>query len=106
MQAPPGASRRLQTFKDGQRSDRYAIERFDYNRPAYANGYGNGGGDFGYGGYNFPPPIPVVDPNRDNYGGGNGNGFYSVPQGAVGDSAAGFGGAAAAGAGGPPEGNP
>ena len=104
-----GASRRLQTFKDGQRSDRYAIERFDYNRPAYANGYGNGygngGGDFGYGGYNTPPPIPV-DRNRDDYGGGNGNGFYSVPQGAVGDSAAGFGGAAAAGAGGPPEGNP
>ncbi len=28
-----GASRRLQTFKDGLRSDRYAIERFDYNRP-------------------------------------------------------------------------
>lgn len=120
-----GASRRLQTFKDGLRSDRYAIERFDYNRPAYANGYGYGGGDYGYGGYgdyNRPaPPIPM-DRNRDDYGGGGyGNGFYSVPQGAVGDSAAGFGGAAAAGAGagagpgfggagpgagGPPEGNP
>ncbi len=59
-----GASRRLQTFKDGLRSDRYAIERFDYNRPAFAAGYGYGYGyggayDLGFGangGYHEPPP--------------------------------------------------
>lgn len=123
-----GASRRLQTFKDGLRSDRYAIERFDYNRPAYASGYGYGygGGYGGFSGNNEPPPLPIpLDRNGDNggyggYGGGYGNGFYSVPQGAVGDSSAGFGGAAAAGGGGgqgfggvgngagagPPEGTP
>jgi pilus assembly protein CpaB len=57
-----GASRRLQTFKDGLRSDRYAIERLDYNRAAaYANNYGYGYGDYGYGafgGYNPAPPLP------------------------------------------------
>ena len=120
-----GASRRLQTFKDGLRSDRYAIERFDYNRAGLANGYGGYGGDYGggYGGNNEPPPPPM-DRRRDDYGGGYGGGgygggyggggygggFYSVPQGAVGDSAAGFGGAAAAGGAAPgagaPEGNP
>jgi len=135
-----GASRRLQTFKDGLRSDRYAIERFDYNRPMYANGYGYGGygGDVyggGMNGNNEPPPPPI-DRRRDDYGGGGGygggnggggynggfsNGFYSVPQGSAGDSAAGFGGTGtAAGAGngpgfggagngagaGNPEGNP
>ena len=108
-----GASRRLQTFKDGLRSDRYAIERFDYNRPAYANGYGYGNDYYGgYNGNNDPPPPPM-DRRRDDYGygggygGGNGgygngygNGLYSVPQGAVGDSTAGFGGVGAAGGGG------
>lgn len=105
-----GASRRIQTFKDGLRSDRYAIERFDYNRPLYANGYGYGN-DYlgGYNGNSDPPPPPM-DRRRDDYGygggygggnggygGGYGNGFYSVPQGAVGDSAAAFGGAGTAG---------
>lgn len=131
-----GASRRLQTFKDGLRSDRYAIERFDYNRQAYAYGYGYGYGNDYYGGYggNNDPPPPPMDRRRDDYGygggyggyggygGGYGNGFYSVPQGSVGDSAAGFGGVGVAGGGGgdganagaggngagggPPEGNP
>jgi len=109
-----GASRRLQTFKDGLRSDRYAIERFDYNRQAYAYGYGYGYGNDYYGGYggNNDPPPPPMDRRRDDYGygggyggyggygGGYGNGFYSVPQGSVGDSAAGFGGVGAAGGGG------
>lgn len=107
-----GASRRLQTFKDGLRSDRYAIERFDYNRPAFAAGYGYGyGGAYdygfgGYGGYHEPPPPPM-DRRRDDYGGGfgggygggYGNGFYSVPAQSSSDAIGGAAGAAQGGAG-------
>ncbi len=38
-----GNGRRLHTFKDGLRADRYGIERFDYNRN---RGFGGGYGDF------------------------------------------------------------
>ena len=113
-----GASRRLQTFKDGLRSDRYAIERFDYNRSAYANNNGYGGGDYGYGGYRQAPQMPMAPQNStngDDYG-GYGGGFYSVPQGAAGGAPTGAagGGSGAAGTGGggtapgnnPPDGNP
>jgi hypothetical protein len=110
-----GASRRLQTFKDGLRSDRYAIERFDYNRPAFAAGYGAGYGyggayDLGFGangGYHEPPPPPM-DRRRDDYGGGGfgggygggyGNGFYSVPAQSASDAIGGAAGAAQGGAG-------
>lgn len=101
-----GASRRIQTFKDGLRSDRYAIERFDYNRPyanGYGYGYGNGYGGDAYGGWgnnNPPPPPPMDNDNGWNgnggyggwggYGGyGYGGGYYSVPQGAGAGAAAG-----------------
>lgn len=105
-----GVSRRMQTFKDGLRSDRYAIERFDYNRPIFAAGYGTGYGyggayDLGFGangGYHEPPPPPM-DRRRDDYGGGYGggfgggygygNGFYSVPAQSASDAISGAAGA-------------
>ncbi len=102
-----GASRRMQTFKDGLRSDRYAIERFDYNRAAYASGYGYGGGDYGYGGYRQAPQMPMAPQNsmnRDDYG-GYGGGFYSVPQGAAGGDPTGAVGGNAGGAAGAAPGN-
>lgn len=80
-----GAGRRLQTFKDGMRADRYGIERYDYNR-ANAGPWGYGG--YGYGGYDTEPNGNAsgarVEPSV--YSGG----YFSVP--------AGFGGAQGAGA--------
>jgi hypothetical protein len=72
-----GAGRRLQTFKDGLRADRYGIERYDYNR----GNYGFGGG---YGGFDTEPNgIPAGTPfEPSNYGGRGG--YFSVPAGAAG----------------------
>lgn len=75
-----GNGRRLHTFKDGLRADRYGIERFDYNRN---RGFGGGYGDFGGGNV-----APVPDENQV-FGSGSGN-YLSVPAGAA--SAAGNGG--------------
>ncbi len=71
-----GAGRRLQQFRDGLRTDRYAIERLDYNN---RNRNGNGWNRFG----NFgDAPMPDFE-----FQGGNGN-YFSVPSGAAGGQGA------------------
>lgn len=66
-----GTGRRVQTFRDGMRSDRYAIDHYDYHR---------GRGRYGrYGGYGVGDRPPAV-PDFESYGSG---GYLSVPSGAA-----------------------
>lgn len=87
-----GSGRRLTSFKDGMRADRYGIERFDYNRT-------NGAFGGGYGGFNTEPNgIPSgtrFEPTNGGWGG-----YYSVPAGAGAGAAGPGGNAGANGAGG------
>lgn len=100
-----GSGRRMQEFKDGLRSDRYAIEKFDYNS-RYNNDRGPWGGFIGQpsmpdwenraGGYfSVPSTGGAAAPSGQNTGGqndssgnGNGNGF-NQPQGFNGNSSSG-----------------
>jgi pilus assembly protein CpaB len=82
-----GAGRRMQTFKDGLRSDRYGIERFDYNRNTAFNG------DFRN---TFPYDLAAPNYTPNNGGFTSNGGFYSVPngggdQGGQGGAGGGFG---------------
>jgi len=99
-----GAGRRMQSFRDGLRADRYAIERFDYNNRNNNNGWG-GNGYNNYGNWGNNAPMPDFE-----FRGRSGGGYFSVPSGnggngggangangGAGNNGAGFGGAGAEG---------